>query len=331
MLRLPRFSYLQPGSVAEAVRILAEHGSRAKLVAGGTDLLPKMKRGQMEPEILVGLGHLAELRQVRATEDGGFDIGAGVTLSEVIDHPHLGAAYPGYIRAAALVSSPALRNAGTVGGNLCVDTRCTYYDQSYEWRQAAGFCLKKGGDVCRVAPAFTHCRAIASSDTAPVAIALGATVVLLGPQGEREVPLASMYRDDGKLSLTKADDEVLTTLRLPEPGRWRCSYVKVRRRDSIDFPVVGVAVALQMSGLVVDACRIVLTAVASQPLDVSDAAEPLVGRELDDSVIEQVAAKAARPAKPIDNADLSYVWRKRITRKAIEEAIREASGMIQPL
>ena len=324
MLRLPRFSYLRPESVTEAAQILARHGGRARLVAGGTDLLPKMKRGQLEPEILVGLGHLRELRQVRVTEDGGFDIGSGVTLSEVISHPQLSAAYPGYVRAAALVSSPALRNAGTVGGNLCVDTRCNYYDQSLEWRQALGFCLKKDGDVCRVAPAFTHCRAIASSDTAPVAIALGATVVLVGPEAEREVPLASMYQDDGKLYLTKADDEVLTTLRLPDPGLWRSSYVKVRSRDSIDFPVLGVAVALKMTGPVVVACRIVLTAVASRPLDVSDAADPLLGRELDGAVIHEVAAKAAKAAKPLDNADLSYVWRKRITSKAIEQAIREA-------
>jgi 4-hydroxybenzoyl-CoA reductase subunit beta len=325
MLRLPRFSYLRPESVAEAARMVAQHGGRARLVAGGTDLLPKMKRGQMEPEILVGLGHLDELRQVRAGVDGGFDIGAGVTLAEVIADPALCAAYPGYVRAAALVASPALRNAGTVGGNLCIDTRCNYYDMSYEWRQAVGFCLKKDGDVCRVAPAFTRCRAIASSDTAPVAIALGATVVLVGPSGEREVPVASLYQEDGKLYLTKADDEVLTTVRLPEPGRWRSWYVKVRSRDSTDFPVVGVAVALQMTGPVVDAARIVLTAVASAPLDVSDAAGPLLGRELDEAVIHQVAAKAAKPAKPLDNADLSYVWRKRITSKAIEQAIREAS------
>jgi 4-hydroxybenzoyl-CoA reductase subunit beta len=327
MLRLPRFSYLRPGSATEAAQLLAEHGARARLVAGGTDLLPKMKRGQQEPEILVGLGHLPELRQVRATDSGGFDIGAGVTLSEVVAHPQLAAGYPGYVRAAGLVSSPALRNAGTVGGNLCVDTRCNYYDQSYEWRLAAGFCLKKGGEVCRVAPAFTRCRAIASSDTAPAAMVLGATVVLVGPSGQREVPLASMYRDDGRLYLTKADDEVLTTLRLPAPGRWRSSYVKVRRRDSIDFPVVGVAVALRLSGLVVEACRIVLTAVASAPLDVSDAAGPLLGRRLDDVLLQEVAARAAKPAKPLDNADLSYVWRKRITGKAVEQAIREAAGI----
>ena len=326
MLRLPRFKYLQPGSVTEAAQVLAQYGSRAMLVAGGTDLLPKMKRGQMEPEVLVGLGHLDELRQVRARDDGGFDIGAGVTLSEVTAHPQLRAAYSGYVQAAALVSSPALRNAGTIGGNLCVDTRCNFYDQSFEWRQAAGFCLKKGGDTCLVAPAFTTCRAVASSDTAPVAIALGATVVLVGPEGEREVPVASLYQDDGKLYLTKSADEVLVSLRLPAPDGWRSSYVKVRSRETIDFAVVGVAVALRMSDLVVDACRMVLTAVGPAPLDVSYAAEPLLGRELDDAVIEEIAAAAAKPARPVDNADLSYVWRKRITRKAIEQAIHEAGA-----
>jgi 4-hydroxybenzoyl-CoA reductase subunit beta len=325
MLRLPRFSYVRPESAAQAAQVLAEHGSAARLVAGGTDLLPKMKRGQMEPQVLVGLGHLDELRQVRSTQGGGFDIGASVTLSQVLAHPKLRAAHPGYLQAVALVASPALRNAGTVGGNLCVDTRCNYYDESYEWRQAAGFCLKKDGEVCRVAPAFATCRANASSDTAPVAIALGATVVLVGPEGEREVPVASLYQGDGKFYLTKADDEVLVSLRLPKPARWRSAYVKVRSRGAIDFPVLGVAVALQMSGRVVDAARIVLTAVGPAPLDVSHAAEPLLGRELDDEVIAQVAAQAAKPAKPLDNADMSYVWRKRITKKAIEEAIREAS------
>lgn len=325
MLRLPRFRYLQPGSVAEAAQVLAQYGSRAMLVAGGTDLLPKMKRGQMEPEILVGLGHLDELRQIRRTDCGGYDIGAGVTLSQVTSHPELGVAYPSYVRAAALVSSPALRNAGTIGGNLCVDTRCNYYDQSFEWRQAAGFCLKKDGDTCRVAAAFATCRAVASSDTAPVAIALGATVVLVGPQGEREVPLASLYQDDGKFYLTKSADEVLITLRLPKPDGWRSAYVKVRSRDSIDFPIVGAAVAMQMTGPVVDVCRIVLTAVGPAPLDVSYAADVLLGRTLDNAVVEEVAAVAAKQAKPVDNADLSYVWRKRVTSKAIEEAIREAS------
>lgn len=327
MLRLPRFSYLRPESAAEAAQLLAEHGHRAMLIAGGTDLVPKMKRGQMEPEILIGIGHLTELRRVRVREDGGCEIGAGVTLSQVISDARLQAAYPGYARAAALVSSPALRNSGTIGGNLCIDTRCNYYDMSYEWRQAVGFCMKKDGDVCRVAPASASCRAIASSDTAPVAIALGATVVLAGPEGrKREVPVASLYQDDGQFYLTKAPDEVLESLRLPAPGNWSSSYVKVRRRGSIDFPLVGVAAALQMAGPIVQGCRIVLTAVGSQPFDVSAAAEPLLDAEVEDGVLADVAVAAAKRAKPLDNADLHYVWRRQMTRKAIEQAIREAAA-----
>jgi len=325
MLRLPRFSYLRPESVAEAAQILSEYGPRARIVAGGTDLLPKMKRGQIEPEVVVGISHLPELRQIRATEDGGFEIGACVTLTEVVASPALQTAFKGYARAAALVSSPALRNSGTIGGNLCVDTRCNYYDESYEWRKALGFCMKKDGNICRVAPASATCRAIASSDTAPAAIAMKGTVRLVGPNGEREVPVESLYQDDGQFYLTKAADEILVSLKMPSPGSWRSSYVKVRNRGTIDFPLVGAAAALQMNGPIVEDCRIIITAVGPQPLDVSQAARPLFGRAIDDAILEEVAAEAAKPARPLDNADISYVWRKRMVRRAVEQAIKEAA------
>ncbi len=336
MLRLPPCSYLRPGSVDEAAELLAEHGETAMLVAGGTDLVPKMKRGQMEPELLIGLGHLGELRAVTETEEGGFEIGAGVTLAAVSGSPRLAAAYPAYTRAAALVSSPALRNVGTIGGNLCVDTRCNYYDMSFEWRQACGFCMKKDGDICRVAPASKRCRAIASSDTAPAAIALGASVVLAGPGGRRrEVPVDDLYRDDGQYFLAMAADEIVQSLRLPPAGSWGSAYVKVRRRGTIDFPLAGVAVALRRSGLLVEDCRIVLTAVGSRPFDVSLAAGPLLGRELTaevlagaDDLLAEVANEAAKVAKPLDNADLHYVWRKQMTRRAVEQAIVEAASCL---
>ncbi len=327
MLRLPRFSYLRPGSVTEAVEILAEYGSRARVVAGGTDLVPKMKRGQIEPEVVVRLSHLEELGRIEKANDGGFEIGACVTLAEVATNPALQSAYPGYAKAAALVSSPALRNSGTIGGNLCVDTRCNYYDESYEWRKALGFCMKKDGDICRVAPASATCRAIASSDTAPAAISMNATALLIGPDGQREVPVASLYQDNGKFYMTKSPEEILVSLHMPAPGSWKSSYVKVRSRGSIDFPLVGAAAAVQMDGPKIEACRVVITAVGPQPLDVSEAAAALIGREIDAAVLEEVAAEAAKPARPLDNADLSYVWRKRMTRRAIEQAIREAADV----
>jgi 4-hydroxybenzoyl-CoA reductase subunit beta len=324
MLRLPRFSYLRPGSVAEAARMLADHGGRAMLMAGGTDLLPKMKRRQMAPEVLVGLSHLRELREARTMPDGRLELGAGVTLAAVQDArgtPHA------YAQAARLVSSPALRNVGTIGGNLCLDTRCNYYDRSEEWREAIGFCLKTGGEVCQVATSSPRCWAVSSSDTAPVAVALGATAVLVGPDGEREVPVAALYRDDGIAYLAKEPTEVLSHLRLPAPDAWRSSYAKLRRRGSFDFPLAGAAVALQLDGRRVERCRLVLGAVASHPVEVPAVASLLEGRELDEEAIVEAAAEAAKPAKPLDNADANYVWRKRMVKVIVERALREAAAL----
>src|SRR5207302_9987881 len=215
-----------------------------------TDLYPKLKRRQFEIEALIGLDFLD--RRI-----DGDTIGAGATLADIASH----AGVPrGYGQAAGLVSSPPLRNAGTAGGNLCVDTRCNYYDMPDEWRKAIGYCLKKDGDICLVAPSSPRCWAVSSSDTAPMAIALGATVVLAGPDGEREVPVASLYKDDGIEYLAKRPFEVVTEVRLPPPNGTRSAYVKLRRRGSIDFPIAGAAVAIDLDGGVVTSCRIVLSA-----------------------------------------------------------------------
>src|SRR6202158_888888 len=177
VLRLPRLRYLQPATAQEAAATAAEHGERAMLVAGGTDLFPNLKRRQFEPEVLVQVPRLPGIRR----ENGHFALGATVTLAQAASDPALRAALPGFAQAAGLVSSPPLRNAGTVGGNLCVDTRCNYYNQTFEWRKSIGYCLKKDGDICLVAPSSPRCWAVSSSDTAPVALVLGATVELTGP------------------------------------------------------------------------------------------------------------------------------------------------------
>src|SRR5947209_2892063 len=206
-------------------------GPRAMFIAGGTDLLPNLKRRQFEIDTLIGLDFLA--RSVRGGPDECM-VDAGVTLAAAGRDENLKRQFAGYRQAAGLVSSPPLRNAGTTGGNLCVDTRCNYYDMTYEWRRSVGFCMKKDGDICLVAPSSPRCWALSSSDTAPVAIALGGTVALTGPDGERELPVSALYRDDGIDYLAKQPHEVLTALRLPPPGRVRSAYVKLRRRGSID-------------------------------------------------------------------------------------------------
>jgi 4-hydroxybenzoyl-CoA reductase subunit beta len=259
---------------------------------------------------------------------GGLSIGAGTTLTEVANHPEVRRRYPSLAHAAGLVSSPPLRNVGTLGGNLCVDTRCTYYNQSYAWRKALGFCMKKDGDTCWVALSSPKCLAVSSSDCAPVAISLGAEVRLIGPAGERRVPVEALYRNDGMHYLEMAPEELLVSIHLPPREGWRTSYLKLRRRGSIDFPILGVAVALRLEpdGTCAEA-RIVLGAVASQPLPVPEAAELLTGRRITPELMQEAAEAAARPAKPLDNTDMALSYRKKMTRVQVARALSEAAGL----
>ena len=331
MMRLPPFSYLAPVSVADAVKLMGDHGEGAMLVAGGTDLYPNMKRRQFEPTVLVGLRGIRELRGVRGDARTGLVLGAATTLTATAAHPVVAAHYPALATAAGLVSTPQLRNMGTIGGNVCVDTRCNYYNQSYQWRKAVNFCMKKDGEICLVAPGSPRCWAVSSSDTAPVLWSLGATARLVGPHGERAIPIAALYQDDGIAYLSKRPDEVLTEIALPPAPDLRSAYLKLRRRGSFDFPVLGVAVALAMDGDTVRQARIVLGGVASLPREAAEAGALLAGRRLGVELIEEVAAVAARPSKPLDNTDLTHPYRKRMTRVFVARALRRLAGLPERL
>jgi 4-hydroxybenzoyl-CoA reductase subunit beta len=327
MMRLPPFRYLAVASAQEAARRLAEHGPEAMLVAGGTDLYPNMKRRQMEPRVLVGLRGARELVGVGGGAAGGLVIGAATTLTRVAEHPVVAARYAGLATAAGLVSTPQLRNAGTLGGNVCVDTRCNYYNQSHQWRKAIGFCMKKDGDICLVAPGSSRCWAVSSSDTAPALWSLGASVRLVGPAGERVLPIAALYRDDGIAYLARRPDEVVAEILLPPAEGLRSTYLKLRRRGAFDFPILGVAVALAMDGPRVRQARIVLGAVASQPREAAEAGALLAGERLEPELIARVAEVAARPARPLDNTDLTHPYRKRMTRVFVARALRRLAGL----
>jgi 4-hydroxybenzoyl-CoA reductase subunit beta len=326
MMRLPPFRYVAPKNAAEAARLLHDHGPEAMAVAGGTDLYPNMKRRQFEPKLLVGLRGLTHASGVSA--NGSLRLGALTTLAEVAAHPAIRSRWPAMARAAGLVSSPPLRNAGTIGGNLCVDTRCNYYNQSAFWRASVGFCMKKDGDTCLVAPGSDKCWALSSSDCAPVAIALDAEVTLVAPDGERRIRAAALYGSDGIDYLAKKAAEILTEIHVPDRTGWRMTYRKLRRRGSIDFPILGVAAAVRQdaSGAVEEA-RIVLGAVHVAPVEARDAQDFLRGRALDAETIEMAAGLAAKPAKPLDNADLVYSWRKRMVRIEVARALRELAGL----
>ncbi|MCK6623792.1 MAG: 4-hydroxybenzoyl-CoA reductase [Anaerolineae bacterium] len=326
MLRLPPFEYLAPHSVEEAVELMSQYGPETTLVAGGTDLFPNMKRRLLTPKKLIGLGAIADLKKFEA--NGAVTLGAGLTLTQITRHPAIVGRYPALATAAGLVSTPQLRNLGTIGGNLCLDTRCTYYNQTEPWREALGYCMKKDGHICWVAPGSPRCWAVSSSDTAPVMIALEASVRLVGPNGERTMPVQALYHNDGIAYLTKAPDEILADIHLPDASGMKMAYKKLRRRGSFDFPILGVAVVLrQAEDGTVTAANIVLGAVASYPIKAVEAEEILVGQKLTDEVVEAAAKAAFKPAKPLDNTDMGHPYRKQMVQVYVAQALREAVGM----
>jgi len=294
----------------------ADAGPEGMFVAGGTDLYPNMKRRHQEPKTVVSLMGIPELQRL-----DGWNVGTCVTLSTLSNIPTF--QHSALATAARLVSTPLLRNMGTLGGNLCLDTRCNYYNQSYEWRKSIDFCMKKDGAICWVAPSSPRCWAVSSSDVAPVMVAIGAEYRLVGPQGERIVPAARFYHNDGINYLTKQPDEILVDVRLPAPDGWDAVYHKLRRRGSFDFPVLGVAAWVQWKGKNVAAARIVLGGVASYPQEVPEAGAALAGGPLTDEAIAAAAEAAYRPSKPMDNTDFDLSWRKQMTRVYVTRAIQQ--------
>jgi len=332
MLRLPRFDYRRADSVEEAVRVLAGEGAaegRARVVAGGTDLWPNMKRRHQKAEVVVSLMGIGGLDGIEV--NGGVTLGATARLADVAAHPAVRERYPALARAVDSISSPPLRNMGTIGGNVCVDTRCTYYNQTEEWRRSIDYCMKEAGTICWVAPSSPRCWAHSASDSAPILAALGARVRLAGPDGGREVPVAALYRDDGIDYLAKRPDELVTAIELPAEaaaGRCRQAFWKLRRRGSIDFAVLSAAAAVWTDGdgTVTDA-RLYLGAVGSQPVEAEESARALIGKPLGVETIADAARLARKPATPMDNTDFQAQWRGTMVVKYVEAALRECAGL----
>ena len=325
MMRLPLFAFRAPRSLQEAARILDGEGPSVMPLAGGTDLLPNMKRRQQVPRTLMSLRHIDELTGIQL-ESPVSRLGACLTLSEIAADPHFRNGRAALVQAASQVATPQIRNMATLGGNLCLDTRCNYYDQNYEWRKSINFCLKKDGTTCWVAPGSARCMAVSSTDTAPALIALGARVRLVSQSGEREVALADLYNNDGMNYIARRPNEILAEVLLDSLHGWKSTYWKLRRRGSFDFPVLSVAAAARLSGGVVEEARIVIGSAASRPLVATEAAKFLVGHPLNNEVIAECAALAARVAKPLDNTDFDMSWRKKVASEFVMNALRELRG-----
>ena len=322
-MRLPKFEYHTPQTIADAVKMIGDAGPNGQFVAGGTDLYPNMKRRQQTPKTVISVMRLNELNQISGDRSRGLQIGASVTLTDICDHPIIQRDYPVVASAARTISTPLLRNMGTIGGNLLLDTRCNYYDQNFEWRKGINFCLKKDGDICWVAPGSSKCWAVQSSDLVPVMVAIGAKLRFASTLGERIIDAAGLYNDDGIDYLHKRPDELLVDIQLPPVEGWRASYKKLRRRGAFDFPVLGVAAWIREEKDVVLDARVVLGGIAPSPVLIAEASTALIGKQLSEDGMAAAAEAAYVKARPLDNTDFVYQWRKQMARQFTLRALRE--------
>jgi 4-hydroxybenzoyl-CoA reductase subunit beta len=326
-LSLPQFRLLRPRAVDEAVAYLAKHAGNIRVLAGGTDLIPSMRQKLFEPEYVLDLRGVAELRGVQPQANGTVVIGALTALSAIEKSAYLRQHYPVLTEAAATVASPVLRNMGTLGGNICLDTRCLWYNQSLTWRKGCGFCIKKDGDLCHVAPGGTKCWAAFSGDTPPALLCLNAEIEIVGPSGSRRLPLQKFYTGDGVSYRNLRPNELVTRVFLPaESADYIGLYRKLRVRGSIDYPLAGVAIVMKRSnGHVADA-RIALTAVNPAPLLVQRGGEMLIGNKIDEALADAVADLAARTAKPLTTSALTPEYRREMIRVFTKRAVLAAAS-----
>lgn len=330
MIELPPFRLHRPATAEEAVRILAEHRGDARAIAGGTDLIVNLRQEVATPTHVVSLASVGGLDGIEPAGDGGVRIGALVTLERLERSERLLAEYPVLAEAASLVSGPTLRAMGTLGGNLCLDTRCHWYNQERSWRHACGYCLKKDGSVCHVAPGSSLCWAAYSGDLAPALLVLRANLTILGPRGERQTPIARFFLEDGLKKFDLGQDEIITAVHLPASRRdLRGSYRKLRIRHALDFPLAGVALATKVDpdGTFREA-EVALTAVGPRPFLVEGATELLEGAPVgEEDIFERVAHLARRVANPMHtSAGLPPAYRRLRVGLMVREALRAVSG-----
>jgi 4-hydroxybenzoyl-CoA reductase subunit beta len=329
MTELSPFTMHRPTTAAQASALLAQSPG-ACLVAGGTDLIPNLRRGIGTPNTLIDLGSIAQFAEIES-DACGWRLGAGVTLAALVNDAGIAGALPALSEAAASVAGPGHRTVATLGGNLCLDTRCVFYNQSEWWRRANAYCLKLGGETCHVAPQGKRCHAAFSGDVAPALLALDARVEVVGTAGTRQLPLAELYIDDGVRPLTLAADELIAAVRVPaQPAGARSGYRKARSRGAIDFPLAGVAVRASFQQDRLDTLRVALTGVSAQPVLLQDA-ESLCGAEVDDALLAALGKRINRQISPVRTTVSSAYYRRRVAIVLAQRLLRQlATGEAAP-
>lgn len=328
-MRILPFTYLRPTSIDEAVALLAEHGAEAAALAGGTDLVPRMKQLVSRPKYVVDIRRIGVLQESAESPDGGLRIGAGNSLTRIAESPTVKEKYPALAEAALRVGSTQLRNSGTLGGNICLETRCWYYNQSHAWKAARPDCFKAGGEICHVVNKPGECYAAYRGDTAIALIALGATARVLGPSGARQVPIEELFSGKGEAPRTLQPGEILTEILLPPPPQNSAqTYIKVFHR-AVDFPLAGVAAQITIENGRCTSARIALGAVESGPLRARQAEQILTSGPYSDQLVEEAAEATRKIAKPVRNmAHGSPSYRRQITGITVRQALRFCASAI---
>jgi len=327
MRPIPEFQLLRPATVVEAASLLQRPGAR--LVAGGTDLLPNLRRGLLDPRCLIDLTPMAGFDAIEG-QQGQWRLGAGVTLATLERHAELAQSLPALVQAASQVAGPGHRSAATLGGNLCQDTRCIYYNQSAWWRAANGGCLKFEGDTCHVAPQGRHCHAAYQGDLAPALLAYGAEVEIVGTETRYRQPLADLYRDDGAAHLTLGATEVVAAVHVPAQGRGQVgAYRKVRMRGAMDFPLAGVAVALRLDRGALATLAVGLSGTNSRPLRL-DGTDALLGRVVDEELLEALARLVRKQVSPMRSTVTPSNHRRLVAAATVQRLARELAGAEAP-
>jgi 4-hydroxybenzoyl-CoA reductase subunit beta len=328
-MKLPKFEFIQPHSLQEGCSILGEHDRKAAILAGGTALMVSLRYRLTKPAVVIGLKGLTALDYVGRNGSGGLAIGSMVTLETLEKSSLVLNEYPLLAQAVQLVAIPSIRHAATIGGNLCLDTRCIYYNQSEFWRSAQKTCFKLGGDICHAVEKGRHCQAVYQGDLGPVLTALGAEVKIASANGEKIIPLAKFFTGRGEKPNVLKPDEILVEVRVP-PSRHGAagSYEKFRVREGMDFPMAGVAVMVNRtpSGTIEQA-KMVLGAVGSSPTEVPNAARLLEGHKPTDDLLQDVSREAMDRAQPVGNLAMNASYRKKMVGVLAKRALHRALAM----
>jgi 4-hydroxybenzoyl-CoA reductase subunit beta len=321
-MQLPRFEFVRPNNLADGLAVLAEHGENAKIMSGGTDLLINMKFRLDTPKVLVSLNAVPELQKIEVLSDGSLHIGGGCKLTELVKNTLISESYPALHDAIVSVGSRHVRNVGTLGGNLCLDTRCWYTNQSENWRATRAGCFKTDTDLCHVIKTASRCHAISSSDTAPILIALNARVVLASQGAERQMPLLDFYRDDGVLHTAIEPGEVLTAVIIPPP-QGRAVFAKLSQRVGLDFAAGTFAAAVTGTNDRLESARLVMASIAPAPKVLDTSEHILLDLGLTDEAIDAAAMAARQALGKITNLFTPAGYKRRLVKALIKDALLE--------